>query len=127
MMRTPVVPLFVAAMITSVAGADPDADVSSDYTVEEVVIEETRLSLPMDNEIATKLPLSNRATPASVSVINRPRLESQGAVLLGDALRNAAGAQSQPGCGLFDYFLLRGFDSLTSSLVLIDTQSGFPG
>ncbi len=120
MMRTPVVPLFVAAMITSVAGADPDADVSSDYTVEEVVIEETRLSLPMDNEIATKLPLSNRATPASVSVINRPRLESQGAVLLGDALHNAAGAQSQTGFGIFDYFLLRGFDSLTSSLVLID-------
>jgi len=120
MMRTPVVSLFVAAMITSVASADPDADVSSDYTVEEVVIEKTRLSLPMDNEIATKLPLSNRATPASVSVINRPRLESQGAVLLGDALRNAAGAQSQTGFGIFDYFLLRGFDSLTSSLVLID-------
>lgn len=127
-MRQPVVPLFVVAMMTSVAGADPESAADSAevagqphrYTVEEIVIEETRLSLPMDNEIATKLPLSNRLTPASVSVLNRPRLESQGAVVLGDALRNVAGAQAQTGFGIFDYFLLRGFDSLTSSLVLID-------
>jgi TonB-dependent siderophore receptor len=130
-MRQPVVPLFVVAMmtsVTSVVGADPESAADSAavagqphrYTVQEIVIEETRLSLPMDNEIATKLPLSNRLTPASVSVLNRPRLESQGAVVLGDALRNVAGAQAQTGFGIFDYFLLRGFDSLTSSLVLID-------
>jgi catecholate siderophore receptor len=127
-MHRPIVPLFVVAMMTSAAGADPESAADSAevagqrhrYTVEEIVVEETRLSLPTNNEIATKLPLSNRATPASVSVINRTRLESQGAVLLGDALRNAAGAQSQTGFGIFDYFLLRGFDSLTSSLVLID-------
>lgn len=110
---------LLGGLLLAAAAAAQDEEPKR-YTVEEVVVEATRLSVPDDNRVATRLRLSNRETPASVSVAGAATLERQGASVLGDALRHIAGAQVHTGFGVFDYFLLRGFDSLTSGLVLID-------
>ncbi len=67
-----------------------------------------------------KLPVPVQLTPASVSVVPRAVFESQDAFFLGDALRNASGVSAATGFGVFDFFTIRGFDSLSSSLVLTD-------
>lgn len=67
-----------------------------------------------------KLAVPVQMTPASVSVVPRAVFESQDAFVLGDALRNASGVAAATGFGVFDFFTIRGFDSLGSSLVLTD-------
>jgi iron complex outermembrane receptor protein len=89
---------------------------SQDYYV--VVEDET---LDSNSELtATKIPVSLQWTPASVGIVNRPLLESQAATYLGDALRNISGVNVQSGFGTFDFFTIRGLDSLSNSLVLTD-------
>lgn len=70
---------------------------------------------------ATRVPVSLQETPASLSVVPRSLFEAQRAVVLGDALRNAAGVNVGTGFGTFDYFVIRGFDSLATGLVLTDS------
>jgi len=70
---------------------------------------------------ATRVPAGLRETPASVSVVPRSLFESQRGVILGDALRNAAGVNVATGFGTFDFFVIRGFDSLNTGLVLTDS------
>jgi TonB-dependent siderophore receptor len=69
-----------------------------------------------------KLPVPLQTTPAPVS--HGPALMAeQDAIVLGDALKNAAGVNVAPGFGTFDFFTIRGFDSLSSGLVLTDGAS----
>jgi len=70
-----------------------------------------------------KLPTPLQITPASVSLVPAAVLTEQNAVVLGDALKNAAGVNVAPGFGVFDFFTIRGFDSLSSGLVLTDGAS----
>ena len=67
-----------------------------------------------------KLAVPVQLTPASVSVVPRAVFESQDAFVLGDALRNVSGVSVATGFGVFDFFTIRGFDSLSSALVLTD-------
>ena len=76
--------------------------------------------LPPAGVTAFKLPVPMQLTPASVSVVPRAVFESQDAFVLGDALRNVSGATVATGFGVFDFFTIRGFDSLSSALVLTD-------
>ena len=76
--------------------------------------------IPPAGVTAFKLPVPVQLTPASVSVVPRAVFESQDAFVLGDALRNASGVTVATGFGVFDFFTIRGFDSLSSSLVLTD-------
>ncbi|MFQ5640844.1 MAG: TonB-dependent receptor, partial [bacterium] len=46
--------------------------------------------------------------------------ENQNSTVLSDALKNISGVNVQNGFGVHDFFLIRGFDSLTSGLVLTD-------
>ncbi len=85
-----------------------------------VVVGERETKIPTVNTIATKLPVSLRQTPASVGVVTSALIENQGAIVVGDALRNVSGVNSQTGFGVFDYFMIRGFESVTSGLVLTD-------
>jgi TonB-dependent siderophore receptor len=75
---------------------------------------------PAASSVATRMPVLPRDLPLSVSVVGRPLLEEQGALVLGDALENASGVNVHTGFGVFDFFVIRGFDSLTSGLVLTD-------
>jgi TonB-dependent siderophore receptor len=87
---------------------------------ESVEVEAEAPDVPSASLTALKTPAAIEKTPLSVSLIPRFVFEGQHASLLGDALRNAAGVNVATGFGVFDFFVIRGFDSLTSGLVLTD-------
>ncbi|HEX4955546.1 MAG TPA: TonB-dependent siderophore receptor [Thermoanaerobaculia bacterium] len=75
---------------------------------------------PSSNTIATKLPTDLKWTPAIIGVVESPVMDERNARILGDALASVAGVNVQTGAGVFDFFVLRGFDSLSSAQVLTD-------
>ncbi len=83
-------------------------------------VEDSLPYVPDSNTIATKLPLPLLQTPASVGVVSQPLFQEQGAISLGDALRNISGMNVQTQNGVADYFLVRGFDSVANGLVMTD-------
>ena len=87
---------------------------------DEVFVDGVRPDIPTSNSVAAKLPLSLRETPASVGVVDAALIEEQDGFSLGDALKNVAGLNVQPGSGTFDFYVVRGIDSLTSGLILTD-------
>jgi TonB-dependent siderophore receptor len=87
---------------------------------DEIVVEDTLPYLPESNTIATKLPLPLADTPASVGVVTAPVIEEQRGVVLGDALRNVSGLNVQTGNGVFDFFVVRGLDSISGAMILTD-------
>lgn len=87
---------------------------------EELFVIDSLPYAPTSNTIATKLPVPLAWTPANVGVVGNPLLEEQGAQVLGDALQNVSGLNVQTGAGIFDFFVVRGFDSVDGSLVSID-------
>jgi TonB-dependent siderophore receptor len=87
---------------------------------DEIVVEDTLPYLPQSNTIAAKLPLPASETPASVGVVTAPLIHEQRAIVLGDALENISGVNVQTGNGVFDFFVLRGLDSVSSGLILTD-------
>lgn len=91
---------------------------SPDYylVVEDDGIEEA----PRSGSTATKLPEALEWTPASIGVIPSSLFNLQDAVVLTDALKNVSGVNTMTGFGTFDYFTIRGFDSLSSALILTD-------
>jgi TonB-dependent siderophore receptor len=68
----------------------------------------------------SKMALDLKETPVSVSVVPATIIDSQRAIVLTDALRNVSGVNTASGNGVFDFFTVRGFDSLSSGLVLTD-------
>ncbi|MCB0300732.1 MAG: Plug domain-containing protein, partial [Calditrichaeota bacterium] len=83
-----------------------------------VVTEQKEGKIATYNLTATKLPVPNRLTPASVSVVTQAVFNAQNSTVLGDALRNISGINVQSGNGVYDYFTIRGFNSLDNGLVL---------
>jgi len=79
--------------------------------------------LPTSNTIATKLPTPQQQTPANVGTVGGALLREQDAEVLGDALRNISGVNVQAGPAVHDFFAIRGFDSLSSALVMVDGVS----
>jgi iron complex outermembrane receptor protein len=76
--------------------------------------------VPPPTDSATKLETRVLDLPLSVSVVSGRLAAEQGALVLGDALKNASGVNVGTGFGLFDFFVVRGFDSLETGLVLVD-------
>lgn len=76
--------------------------------------------LPTLNTITTKLPVSALHTPANVGMVSAPLMREQDAAALSGALRNISGINVQSNAGVHDYFLIRGFDSVGSALILTD-------
>jgi len=109
-----------------VAGAQEDSedDDSSEAEAprfeESVVVTGDRLTVVQIGLTATKLPVSLMETPLSVNVVTAGLLEARDARVLRDALESAAGVNVATGFGVFDYFVIRGFDSLSAGLVLVD-------
>jgi TonB-dependent siderophore receptor len=101
---------------TEASEAQKDPGLSSYVLVEEDSLE----FVPSLSVVATKTPTSIVSTPMSVGVVNEPLFNSQHAEVMGDTLRNVSGAVAHTGFGVFDYFVIRGFDSLSSGLVLYD-------
>ncbi len=76
--------------------------------------------IPTSNTIVSKFPVELRRTPASVAVVGSDELEERGARVLGEALQGVSGVNVQSQNGVVDFFLVRGFDSVSSSLILVD-------
>jgi catecholate siderophore receptor len=76
--------------------------------------------VPASNTIASKLPLSLLLTPFNVGIVTRALFEEQHSPTVAAALRNVSNVNIQPGNGVHDFFLIRGFDSLSSALVMTD-------
>ncbi len=100
---------------TSEAAAEPAA-VQKDV----VFVQDSLPFIPTSNTIATKLPVELRWTPANVGVVPGKLIREQNALVLSDALENVSGVNVQTFSGVFDFFVVRGFDSVTSGLVLTD-------
>lgn len=93
-----------------------------EYTLDDsiLVIGERVGKTTRQSSIGVKLPLNIRATPASIGVVTSDLINEQNNTTLGDALRNVSGVNAQSGFGVFDYFIIRGFNSLENGLVLTD-------
>jgi TonB-dependent siderophore receptor len=76
--------------------------------------------LPSSNTIATKLPLSIQMTPANVGTVSEVLVTEQAGYYLSDALRNVSSLNIQAQGGVTDFFMIRGYDSVSSSLILTD-------
>ena len=93
------------------------------YLGEETLVMESREKVPTTSTIATRIPVPIRLTPASIGVVTAGLFRHQSGVVLGDALRNVSGVNIQTVFGVTDFFIIRGFDSLSSGLVLTDGAS----
>ena len=121
-------PLFLLALglaplqVLAQDSEDPNADKETPVATEkDVVLVEARLPfVPTSNTIATKLPMELDWTPANVGVVSSALIEEQDGQILGDALMNISSVNVQTGQGIFDFFVVRGFDSLSSTQVLVD-------
>ena len=102
--------------------SDPEGELPV-YAGEEIVVTESKEKVPTVSTVATKIPVPIRLTPASIGVVNHGLFEHQSGVVLGDALRNISGVNIQTVFGVTDFFIIRGFDSLSSGLVLTDGAS----
>lgn len=87
---------------------------------ERVDVEGELPALPPASTAVMRLPLAVKSLPVTVSVLPGRLLHDQAAFVLTDALRNASGVNVATGFGVFDFFTIRGFDSLTAGLVLTD-------
>ena len=120
--------LIVATLVSlpALAQEAEEAAAADDpaFTAEDVLYVEG--SLPVvstESSVATKVPLDLHQTPASIAVVTDTLFEDQGGTILGDALRNVPGVHVQTNTGVHDLFYIRGFESLTSGLVLTDGVS----
>ena len=92
---------------------------SNEYS-EEIFVKGSAGTSALSSSVATKMDVPLRLMPASVSVVTRALSEEQNAVTVSDALRNTSGVNVQSNFGQHDFFVVRGFDSLSGGLVLTD-------
>ncbi|MCH7823841.1 MAG: TonB-dependent receptor [Acidobacteria bacterium] len=79
--------------------------------------------VPTSNTIATKLPLSLQLTPFHVGIVTEALFEERYDTTVSGALMNISNVNIQPGNGVNDFFIIRGFDSLSSTLIMTDGAS----
>ncbi len=114
--------MLLAALAPAAAAADEPAATPDPpaYTAGEVVVTGSRYTLPERGGMVTRWPMALRDTPASVAVVPGALVAAQHREVLGEALANVSGVNVQSGFGVSDYFVVRGFDSLSSGMVLYD-------
>ena len=102
------------------AQEEPRPDADTPRFESSVEVEAAPTAVPATSSVATRMPVLPRDLPLSVAVVGRALLDEQAALVLGDALENVSGVNVATGFGVFDFFVIRGFDSLSSGLVLTD-------
>lgn len=113
-------PLIALAQESSQEKTQADSEEASDENTPPdylVIVEDT---MPKSGTSTTKIPIPVQEIPASVSVVPEELFHLQEANVLNDALRNVSGVNVQSGFGVFDFFTVRGFDSLNNALILTD-------
>ena len=91
-----------------------------DRKVKKVTVEASLPYVPQSNTIATRLPVPPFWIPSNLGTVSEAVIKDQLDLVLGQALRNVSGVNAQTQNGVTDYFLIRGFDSLSSGMVLTD-------
>ena len=84
------------------------------------VIDNKYLLMPNESSVGTKLSIPIHKTPASIGVVTSNVMMDQNAIILSDVLRNISSINVQSNLGTNDYFLIRGFESSGSGLILTD-------
>lgn len=114
--------LCLFAMAVPALAQEPSPSPATDppRREERVNVEADLPALPPSAEAATRLPVPVMELPLSVSIVPRSLMSAQEVFVLTDALRNASGVNTATGFGVFDFFTVRGVDSLTGGLVLTD-------
>jgi catecholate siderophore receptor len=115
----PFAALLASAHLAAAQDKAPPADGTPRFEAS-VEVEGELSAAPPSSAVATRLASETKDLPLSVGVAARPLLDEQGALVLGDALENVSGVNVATGFGVFDFFVVRGFDSLASGLVLTD-------
>jgi iron complex outermembrane recepter protein len=109
---------------TVLAGAEPQAPQApaspEPPRYHETVDVEGRTGVVESSATLSKMAAPILETPASIQVLPRAVFQAQDATVLGDALAGASSVNTATGFGVFDFFVIRGFDSLSSGLVLVD-------
>ncbi len=121
--RSSIVLLVATALLHpgfAAAQEEPRPEADTPRFESSVEVEAAATAGPATSSVATRMPVLPRDLPLSVAVVGRPLLDEQGALVLGDALENVSGVNVATGFGVFDFFVIRGFDSLSSGLVLTD-------
>jgi len=112
--------LFVL-LIVPVTGMAQEEQPAGFYWADTVmVVGEKDIQIPQIGSIATKTVVPLHKTPASIGVVPRTIFENQNGTTLRDALKNVSGVNVQNGLGTHDFFLIRGYESLSGGLVLTD-------
>lgn len=116
-------PLFfviVASLLAQPGIAADEEEEKGDPIQDYYLIVEGVSETPGTSKTATKISEEVEHIPASVSVVESSLFRVQDAVYLGDAIKNVSGVNVLSGFGTFDFFNVRGFDSLSSVLILTD-------
>jgi len=112
-----------SVLIFPVNAEDPDS--LQVYEGEVItVIAEKENPIAEFNQIAARITLSIHDTPLSINVITQKTIKEQNAVTLSDALMNVSSINIQSNMGTQDYFLIRGFESLTAGMILLIMSTG---
>ncbi|MGD8330797.1 MAG: TonB-dependent receptor [Acidobacteriota bacterium] len=107
----------------SAAPAPPQQGEQQGQAREFILVEGDLPYIPSSNSIAAKLPLSLLLTPFNVGTVTEALFDEQYDVTVAGALKNISNVNLQAGNGVNDFFLIRGFDSLSSALVMTDGAS----
>jgi TonB-dependent siderophore receptor len=115
-----IITLFILVFwIKTLTAQMPDTTIIfEEDTIE--VIEDKYLLMPNESSIGTKMSIPIHKTPASIGVVTSKVMIDQNAVVLSDVLRNISGINVQSNLGTNDFFLIRGFESSSTGLVLTD-------
>jgi iron complex outermembrane receptor protein len=121
-MANRLIPVVSTILIASAAFAQPPAQPSPTPTVQATTT--VTVDATTDDETISLGALGRevdlKRAPFSLSVVSSRNLEESGARQLSDGLTGASSVNMASGYGIFDFFIIRGFDSLTNGLVMID-------
>lgn len=115
--------LFVVGILLCFSSSLPaqEEEINAYFWADTVtVVGEKEMKLPTINALATKMFVDFQSTPASVGVVTKSIIENQNGNVLSDAINNVSGVNVQSQFGVHDYFIIRGFDSISSGLILTD-------
>jgi len=113
--------VFSLAIVPAAALAQQNqSEQQQQVTVEEELLVRARAWVPENVTTFSKFPFPERLVPASVSSVGKTLIDEQDARTLNEALYNVAGVSTHRDSSTIETFFMRGFDSITSGLLLTD-------
>ena len=105
--------LCFLAVATSLVAEEP-------ANLPRIIVEAEALPPGPDISASWNFDLVPMSTPIQATVLGEELIKAQGAESLEDVLWNSAGITTATGNGIYDFFVVRGVDSLNGGLTLVD-------